>query len=494
MLKNLYCIVGHSGSGKTTIVEELQKRFGYIPLASYTDRPKRHENETGHVFLSTEEFNMLDNILAYTMFAGHQYCATQELVDHSDLYVIDPEGIKFMKERYKSDRPIRVIGVSVPQDVLVKRMLARGDSEDKINTRLENDAVMFEEMDEVCDVIVKNDDLEETITTIESIINRYEGITNPGLKHVGIIDDYVVKISGVLEERRCALINMNRISEEEAHGILAAGEYSPFVLELPQRQFLALFKDKVDEPKPRLFVDMDGTLCKWKSIEQEEDLYTKDWFRTMVPAYNVVAAVHNIARESEVEVYILTAVIEGTYAKEEKIAWVKQYMPDFPKDHILFSPVGQPKHAYVPGGIRPTDVLLDDYSMNLHQWAELGKGIKIKTKHNGTKGTWVGAMVSDEMSPRLIRNALYNQCNIPLLNAMFSKAELRWALRRMKKLNIADLDDTEKEALRILSEYNNDDLDIDDIMDLWENDVDEEQKKGGRQRWGNVSSVKETSF
>ena len=92
--------------------------------------------------------------------------------------------------------------------------------------------------------------------------------------------------------------------------------------------------------------------------------------------------------------------------------------------------------------------------MNLHQWAELGKGIKIKTKHNGTKGTWVGAMVSDEMSPRLIRNALYTQCNIPLLNTMFSKAKLQWALRRMKKLNIADLDDTEKEALRILSEYN----------------------------------------
>lgn len=408
MLKNLYLIVGHSGSGKSTVANELSRRYGYITLASYTDRPKRSEDETGHVFVTTEEFNNLGEMLAYTMFNGHQYGATQELVDHSDLYLIDPDGIRFMKERYHSDRPVRIIGLSVPKDELVKRMRARGDSMDMIQSRLKNDDVKFEGMDDLCDVIVRNDNLEDTLETVQALINRYEGIKNPALQHIGI-KDYDMLIGGVIPEKQCSLINLNKVSEEEANRIISAGEYSPYVLSIPFQQWLGVFKDEnvYAPPKPRLFVDMDGTLCKWRVINQEEDLFTKGWFRDMEPVQNVVDAVNMIRAKNDVEVFIMTAVMEGSpYIKGEKKEWVEKYLPGIPEDHVLFTPCGKHKHEFAPGGIVRTDTLLDDYSWNLHDWAKHGIAVKIKTPFNGTKGTWTGPVVFDSMAPAEIVAAL----------------------------------------------------------------------------------------
>ena len=41
MYKNLYLIVGASGSGKTTVANALEEKYGYKQLQSYTTRPMR---------------------------------------------------------------------------------------------------------------------------------------------------------------------------------------------------------------------------------------------------------------------------------------------------------------------------------------------------------------------------------------------------------------------------------------------------------------------
>lgn len=51
-LKNIYLFVGRSGSGKTTITDALWKRFGWKPLWSYTDRPRRTPDKQYHEFLT----------------------------------------------------------------------------------------------------------------------------------------------------------------------------------------------------------------------------------------------------------------------------------------------------------------------------------------------------------------------------------------------------------------------------------------------------------
>lgn len=174
MTENLYLIVGRSGSGKTTITEALRDRYGYQLLRSYTDRPKRYEGEDNHVFLTPEQFDCLDEMVAYTEFDGHRYGATQKLVDECDLYVIDPDGVYSLMERYHGDRKVYTIGIDVPLDVLTERMAERGDTWGAIMKRRQNDDIKFKDMHKVCDIIFENIDLNQTINDIQAYITEQE--------------------------------------------------------------------------------------------------------------------------------------------------------------------------------------------------------------------------------------------------------------------------------------------------------------------------------
>ena len=102
MSYNIYLIVGKSGTGKTTMVNRLQNLGPQVQ--SYTTRPKRSEDETGHIFVTDEEFDKLQNICAYTEYNGYRYAATQEQVDDATFYVIDPEGVWYFVDHYKGEK------------------------------------------------------------------------------------------------------------------------------------------------------------------------------------------------------------------------------------------------------------------------------------------------------------------------------------------------------------------------------------------------------
>lgn len=139
----IYLIVGRSGSGKTTIAEELEKKYGLKSIQSYTTRPKRSENETGHIFCCDEEFDKLTDMVAYTEFNNYRYCATTEQVETHDLYIIDPKGIEYFKEHYKGNKSIKVIYINVSVSVARERMRERGTSTKQAFNRISNDIVAF---------------------------------------------------------------------------------------------------------------------------------------------------------------------------------------------------------------------------------------------------------------------------------------------------------------------------------------------------------------
>ena len=139
MNKPLYLFVGKSASGKTTIAELLESKYNYKTLQSYTTRPKRHENETGHTFISEEEFNNLENIIAYTEYNGYKYCATKEQIDDVSIYVIDVPGVETLLQKYKTERPIAVIYFDAGIVTRIDRMIERGSSDMEIVSRLHND-------------------------------------------------------------------------------------------------------------------------------------------------------------------------------------------------------------------------------------------------------------------------------------------------------------------------------------------------------------------
>mgnify|MGYP004440906233 CR=1 FL=1 len=60
--------------------------------------------------------------------------------------------------------------------------------------------------------------------------------------------------------------------------------------------------DAMDDKVHRLFVDMDGTLAVFQSVDTLEKLYEKDYFLNLRPQINVIDIIKN---HPEVEVFRL---------------------------------------------------------------------------------------------------------------------------------------------------------------------------------------------
>lgn len=170
MNNKILCIIGESGSGKTTIVEALSKKYGLRTIESYTTRPQRYQDESGHIFVNTEAFDMIRNDLcAYTLFNGFEYGATKQQIDSHDLYVVDNIGYEELLQKYKGSKHIISIFIEASESDRIKRMLHRGDSVNKVIERINHDKTAFKNVKERCGYIIKNDMIENTLEKIYSI-------------------------------------------------------------------------------------------------------------------------------------------------------------------------------------------------------------------------------------------------------------------------------------------------------------------------------------
>lgn len=173
-LKNLYLIVGKSGSGKTSIAEYFHKTEGLIQAESYTDRKPRFDGEIGHHFVSKEEFDKLEGKLLLVDFSDYRYAMTKELIDNADFMVLEPSGIKELKATY-TNRNIFVIGLYCSEKKLIAHMKNRGDDDSDILKRISHDEDFFVGMEDVCDIMVNNSgDIENTQKMIKIFISGVE--------------------------------------------------------------------------------------------------------------------------------------------------------------------------------------------------------------------------------------------------------------------------------------------------------------------------------
>ncbi|MCD7903786.1 MAG: hypothetical protein LUF91_08585 [Oscillospiraceae bacterium] len=156
----------------------------------------------------------------------------------------------------------------------------------------------------------------------------------------------------------------------------------------------------------RIFVDMDGTLAEWQSAKKYEDLYDEGYFHNLPAMESVIEATKKLVNDERFEVFILSASLpDSVHAIPDKNIWLDRYLPEIDTDHRIFTDMSKPKTEFVPGGIRKSDVLLDDYSKNLHDWAYRGISIKVLNGINGTNGSWLstnGEWVKNSWTPQEI--------------------------------------------------------------------------------------------
>lgn len=160
-------LVGASGSGKNTIQEYLVQKYGLKPLISYSTRIKRYPDECTHTFITEDEYEAIketSNIIAYTYYQNNHYFATEQQLEESDIYIIDTNGIKYLKEH--SDIPFVVFYLDVSELERISRMKNRGDSTKQIQERLAIDRKEFKNSSKLYDYVIENIDSQNTAETI----------------------------------------------------------------------------------------------------------------------------------------------------------------------------------------------------------------------------------------------------------------------------------------------------------------------------------------
>ena len=175
----LVVISGFSGAGKGTIVKQLIERYGYSLSVSATTRAPREGEVDGreYYFKSTEEFLSLvdyNGLIEWTKYVDNYYGTPRKFVEEelaagkTVILEIEVKGAANIKEQY----PDAVLIFLTTKDIvtLKERLLKRGtETEEVINKRISRAADESELMDNY-DYIVINDDLEECINTVHSII------------------------------------------------------------------------------------------------------------------------------------------------------------------------------------------------------------------------------------------------------------------------------------------------------------------------------------
>lgn len=125
-----FLFIGRTASGKSSIAKAVCEKMGLTQVVSYTTRPMRksEKNGTDHIFISDEEVKQYENdIAAYTEINGYKYFTTYDVIDKSDIYVIDPIGVDNLKIKCGDRYEFVEIYIRTPQNLSETRARMRGD-------------------------------------------------------------------------------------------------------------------------------------------------------------------------------------------------------------------------------------------------------------------------------------------------------------------------------------------------------------------------------
>lgn len=167
MKKKIMCIVGSSGSGKTSASLYLKEKAGANVICSFTTRKKRPEETDGVEHYFVDVCQPREQLLAYTVFGGYKYYALKSQV-HGEctVYVIDEIGLADLVAQHSDEYDI--------YSVYIERDLALRYQSRVKYARVYRDLARVTLSDDMYDYIVENNSTLEEF--YEKILNIYNEI------------------------------------------------------------------------------------------------------------------------------------------------------------------------------------------------------------------------------------------------------------------------------------------------------------------------------
>lgn len=141
----IFCIIGKTGTGKSTIAKEVSHALNIPIIVSYTSRPKRANEKEGidYYYVDNEYFekNYKDfiDLREYTVATGEvwKYGIRKNQIQKKKDYivVVDAQGFYNLSKYFKT----KAIIIDSYDNIIIQRLEQRGDTKAEIIRRLEDD-------------------------------------------------------------------------------------------------------------------------------------------------------------------------------------------------------------------------------------------------------------------------------------------------------------------------------------------------------------------
>lgn len=215
----IYCLLGESASGKSTIEKKLEQ-YGLIRIISSTTRPMREKEQEGvdYYYISEDEFKInLNRYYEHTQYRDWHYCIdpVKNNIDLHNNYVcvIEPNGYKSLIEKVGRENVKGIYVKSNDKDRLL-RSLNREVKPDckEICRRFISDLDLFKDIKDIVDYTIENNDINASVNMILKLIGiqpkklmimdkvRVIGINSSRADHlkvfigkIGYIFSYIIK-------------------------------------------------------------------------------------------------------------------------------------------------------------------------------------------------------------------------------------------------------------------------------------------------------------
>lgn len=178
-------IMGKTCSGKTRIVEELCKKYGYHKLVTYTTRPMRKAERDGvdYHFLSTKEFIDKINMGFFAEYKQYNtndgiwlYGVAKEDIEKpldKSVLIVTPDGYRDIAKVYP-DLKCRLLYIYANNKTIKNRASKRGDNTSEMIRRIKADSEDFKGVESLADKIIYNNDCDDLDMILEKINDYVE--------------------------------------------------------------------------------------------------------------------------------------------------------------------------------------------------------------------------------------------------------------------------------------------------------------------------------